>query len=376
MLYHSVQLMIYMESKMKHVLVLGAGNIGRFISLLLMRKYKVTLADIQHNHKLVKNVNFMVIDANDADSLKNTINATKVDVVVSCLPHFLTKKVADVVIGLGKHYFDITEDVATTAHNYQAANSSAGMVVPQCGLAPGFVSIVAQHLMRDFDSIDAVRMRVGALPIHVSNALQYALTWSTDGLINEYIQDTEVLRNGKKALLPALTGLETLKIDGLTYEAFHTSGGVGSLVNSNVSRVKNMDYKTIRYPGHCEKMHFLLKQLHLEQHPDWMKQILENAIPQTTQDMVLIYVSVVGKKDNILLETNYAKKFYSVNMFEQTWSAIQLCTGSSLCAVLDMLLSSDTKSGLVKQESIQFEAFVQNEFGRIFSNENEEALNV
>lgn len=355
---------------MQHILVLGSGKIGGVIAKFLSKKYQVTLAAIQHNVQF-QDINMLIIDATDTSVLTKTIKELKVDAVISCLPHFITKEVAKTVIESGKHYFDLTEDVATTAAVQKLANTCKSLVVPQCGLAPGFVSIVAQHMMQEFDELDIVKMRVGALPIHVSNALQYALTWSTDGLINEYIQDSVVLRSGKKITMPGLSGLETLKIDGLTYEAFHTSGGIGSLVDSFVGRVKHMDYKTIRYPGHCDKMQFLLKQLQLENHPEWMKQILENAIPQTTQDMVLIYVSVIGKKDGVLLDRHYAKKFYSTIIDGREISAIQLCTSASAAAVVDLMLNSNKKKGFVRQEQIDFKEFVSNPYGSFFKPEKE-----
>lgn len=352
---------------MQHIMVMGAGKIGSYVSRLLSSKYKITLADLQNSEKIDQGVNLLVLDASDPNTIISAIKKHKIDAVISCLPHFITKNAAYAVIEAGKHYFDLTEDVATSKIIIKKASNASSLVVPQCGLAPGFVSIVAQHLMSGFDNVEFVKMRVGALPMHVSNALQYALTWSTDGLINEYIQDTLVLRNSKKIIMPGLSGLETLKIDGLTYEAFHTSGGVGNLVNSCVDKVKNLDYKTIRYPGHCEKMNFLLKHLQLEHHPSWMKQILENAIPQTNQDMVLVYVSVTGKKDSRLMEKHYSKKFYPVQKFGRQWSAIQQCTASSVCAVVDLLLSGQgSSSGVVHQEEISYKNFIASDFGHIF----------
>ena len=99
-------------------------------------------------------------------------------------------------------------------------------------LAPGFISIIANDLMRHFPTLDTVKMRVGALPTNISNALQYSLTWSTDGLINEYGNLCQAIENGEKVDLLPLEGLEEIKIDGLTYEAFNTSGGIGSLVQT------------------------------------------------------------------------------------------------------------------------------------------------
>ena len=135
-------------------------------------------------------------------------------------------------------------------------------------------------------------MRVGALPTNISNALQYSLTWSTDGLINEYGNPCDAIENGKAVRLLPLEGLEEIKIDGLTYEAFNTSGGIGSLADTYHGKVKHFSYKTIRYPGHCEKIKFLMNDLKLNDDRDTLKRIFEHAIPKTFQDVVLVYVSV------------------------------------------------------------------------------------
>lgn len=351
---------------MKQILILGSGNIGGVLALMLAKKYKVTLAAIKHDVKLSSDIEMVVLDATSSSALQDLMNQKKIDAVISCLPHFITQQVAKTIIAAGIAYFDLTEDVVTTKKIASYAKNAKNIVVPQCGLAPGFISIITKNIMQHFDEIDSVKMRVGALPINVSNALQYALTWSTDGLINEYIQDSIVLRDYKKIVMPGLSGLETLKIDGLTYEAFHTSGGVGSLVDSFVGRVNNMDYKTIRYPGHCEKMQFLLKQLQLENHPDWLKQILENAIPRTSQDMVLVYVSVIGKQNGLLIDRHYVKKFYSSTINSYEVNAIQRCTSASAAAVLDLLINSEVKSGIIRQEEIDFNAFINNQYGALF----------
>src|SRR5207253_7282400 len=137
------------------------------------------------------------------------------------------------------------------------------------------------ELMQHFSELDAVKMRVGALPVNISNALQYSLTWSTDGLINEYGNHCKAIENGEEVTLLPLDDLEEVKIDGLTYEAFNTSGGIGSLAESWKGKVNSLSYKTIRYPGHCAKIRFLMNDLHLNHDRNTLKRILEGAIPKT-----------------------------------------------------------------------------------------------
>jgi saccharopine dehydrogenase-like NADP-dependent oxidoreductase len=236
--------------------------------------------------------------------------------------------------------------------------------VPQCGLAPGFISIIANELMTHFEELDTVKLRVGALPINPSNALKYSLTWSTDGLINEYGNLCYGVENGAEIALLPLEGYETLEVDGLLYEGFNTSGGIGTLAETYRGRVKTMNYKTLRYPGHCEKVHFLMQDLKLNRDRNTLKHILENAVPKTLQDVVLIYASVTGKRQGELFEENYVKKVYPQKIAGRLWSAIQVTTASGLCAVLDLLLQApEPRRGFVTQESVTYRDFLDNRFG-------------
>ena len=169
--------------------------------------------------------------------------------------------------------------------------------MPQCGLAPGFISILAYHLTRPFDVSDTVHMRVGALPQFPSNALNYNLTWSTDGLINEYCNPCQAIHEGRLIEALPLDGLESFSLDGVRYEAFNTSGGLGTLCETLDGRVRELNYRTIRYRGHRDLMAFLLDDLRLGQRREVLKDILEHAIPITLQDVVVIFCNVTGWQD-------------------------------------------------------------------------------
>ena len=211
--------------------------------------------------------------------------------------------------------------------------------MPQCGLAPGFISIAGGELIRHFDSLRSVRLRVGALPQHPHNVLKYSLTWSTEGLINEYGNPCEAIVDGRTVEVRPLEGMEEIEIDGTLYEAFNTSGGLGSLAQSFGSSCESMDYKTIRYPGHCEQMRLLMNDLKLNQDRGTLKRILENAVPQTLQDVVIVYAAVTGMQNGELREENYVSKIYPQIIAGRLWSAIQVSTASGLCAVLDLVLT-------------------------------------
>lgn len=361
---------------MHRVLIAGAGKIGSLIAALLANSndYTVFLADININTSQAKrlssktpNLNLVQLDAQNTTDVADFLRKNSLHTVVSSLPYYCNTAIAMVAKEFNLNYFDLTEDTRSAGVINELASSVTNTFMPQCGLAPGFISIVANHLIQHFPKLDTVKMRVGALPINISNALQYSLTWSTDGLINEYGNLCYGLENSKTVQLAPLDDLEEIKIDGLTYEAFNTSGGIGSLASTYADRIKQLNYKTIRYPGHCEKMRFLMNDLQLNHDRATLKRILENVIPKTGQDVVLVYVSVTGLQDNQLMEENYVKKFYSKKMYDLEWSAIQLTTASSLCAVLDIVTNQPDKfHGLVKQEQISLEALTRNRFGNYF----------
>ena len=168
------------------------------------------------------------------------------------------------------------------------------------------------------------------------------------------------------ALMP-LEGYETIEMDGLLYEAFNTSGGLGTLADTYAGKVRNLNYKTLRYPGHREKMWFLMNDLKLNQDRDTLKRILENAIPKTLQDVVLIYVSVTGRRNGDLYEESHVQKIYPQAIGGKVWSAIQIATAAGLCAVLDLVLAQgDRYQGFVTQESFPLSAFQANRFGRFY----------
>ena len=362
---------------MKKILILGAGRVGSLTACLLVDsgKYIVHLSDkiiadnqpVLQNH--ISNLKYVVLDATNPSALKKHIEENSFDAVVSCLPFFLNKEIAKVACELGLNYFDLTEDVETTNHVKSLAESSTGFFSPQCGLAPGFISIVANQLMQEFEVVDDVRMRVGALPLNISNTLQYGLTWSTEGIVNEYIKPCTAVVSGKNAMLAPLSDVEEIKIDGLTYEAFNTSGGVGSMIETYKGRVKNLNYKSVRYPGHCEKMKFLIEDMKLGDNPELLCKIVDDAIPRINQDMVLIYVSVSGTRNGMKSERHYAQKFPSKIMFEKRFSALQLTTATSLCVSIDVLLNSkENVKGFINQESISLDTFYSNTFGDYYKN--------
>ena len=362
---------------LKSVLVLGAGKIGSLITCMLGSSddYHVLLVnddgkpaqDLIDRFELT-NVDIAELDAQDEARLSALVKNNSFNAIVSCLPYYCNPKVADIAKANQVHYFDLTEDVSVTRHIKRISENLNTVFMPQCGLAPGFISIAANSIMQEFDKIDTVKMRVGALPVNQNNALKYSLTWSTDGLINEYGNTCYGIENGDEVNLLPLEGLESIVLDGVVYEAFNTSGGLGTLAESYREKVSTMNYKTVRYPGHCKDIKLLMNDLKLNHDRVTLKRILENAVPQTKQDVVLIYVSVTGLRQNDLYEQNMVKKIYPREILGEKWSSIQVTTAAGLCGVMDIVLNDvDNYHGFTTQEQIPLDAFLSNRFGRYYN---------
>jgi saccharopine dehydrogenase-like NADP-dependent oxidoreductase len=362
---------------MPKVLILGAGKIGALISGLLAESgsYEVHLADVNgdaaksvvnaHGHS---NLHAHTVDAADGAALDAQLKRHPADAVISSLPYYCNVAVAEAARRAGIHYFDLTEDVEVTREVRRISDGSAQAFVPQCGLAPGFISIAANELIGHFDELRTVKLRVGALPQHPNNVLKYSLTWSTEGLINEYGNPCEAIVDGRRVEVAPLEGLEEIEIDGTLYEAFNTSGGLGSLAETYGGRSRNMDYKTMRYPGHCAQMRLLMNDLKLNHDRGTLKRVLENAVPQTLQDVIIIYVAVTGKQDGDLREENYVNKVYPQMIAGRLWSAIQVTTASGICAVVDLVVNSGGRHrGFVRQEDFRLLDVLQNRFGRHYA---------
>ncbi|CAN7316765.1 saccharopine dehydrogenase C-terminal domain-containing protein [Pararhizobium sp. LjRoot238] len=353
---------------MKNIVVIGAGKIGSTIARLLAHSgdYHVTLADRSAEQLAMIETHDAIataeIDIADSDALVGLL--TGKFAVLSAAPFHLTIAIAEAASKAGVHYLDLTEDVESTRRVKAIAETANTAFIPQCGLAPGFISIVANDLANHFDTLDSVRMRVGALPQYPSNALNYNLTWSTDGVINEYIEPCEAIVEGQLIEVPALEEREEFSLDGVTYEAFNTSGGLGTLCESLKGKVRTLNYRTIRYPGHAAIMKALLNDLGLRHRREVLKDIFENALPSTMQDVVIIFVTVAGRKDGRLVQETYANKVYSAVVAGRMMSAIQITTACSICAVLDMLAKGELPSkGFIRQEEIGLDAFLKSRFG-------------
>ncbi|NRO96794.1 NAD(P)H-binding protein [Paraburkholderia sp. NMBU_R16] len=359
------------------VAIVGAGLIGHTIARMLRGTgdYEVAAFDrdpVALEKLAAQGISTYRVDSADANALKAALNGF--DALVNALPYYLAVNVAAAAKAAGVHYFDLTEDVRATHAIRSLADGAAHAFMPQCGLAPGFIGIAAHELANRFSQVRDVKMRVGALPQFPTNALKYNLTWSVDGLINEYCQPCEAIRDSRKQWVQPLEGLEHFSLDGTEYEAFNTSGGLGTLCETLSGRVETLDYKSVRYPGHRDLMQFLLEDMRLASDRDTLKSMMRRAVPSTAQDVVLIFVTVTGMRDGQLVQEVFTRKVFAKDLCGVAMSAIEITTAGAMCAVLDLFRENRLpRSGFIRQEQVSMREFLANRFGRLYDGATLEA---
>jgi saccharopine dehydrogenase (NAD+, L-lysine-forming) len=353
-----------------NVLLLGAGHIGYTIAQLLHNTgdYQVVVADRDANSlSAIAELGIATLELDSTDGVALEQAMADQDAVLNALPYHMAIGVAKAAKNSNTHYFDLTEDVHATKTIMELAKDAQVAFMPQCGLAPGFIGIAAHSLASRFDKVREVKMRVGALPEFPTNSLKYNLTWSVDGLVNEYCHPCEAIRNGRLQLVQALEGLEHFSLDGVEYEAFNTSGGLGTLCETLKDQVETLDYKTVRYPGHRDLMKFLLEDLRLSDNQEKLKDILRGAVPSTMQDVVLVFVTVSGLKDGKLVQQVFSRKIFADVRNGRVTSAIQITTAAGICAALDLFRAKQLpQSGFISQEQVSLDDFLANRFGKAY----------
>lgn len=352
------------------IALLGAGHIGQTIAHLLHETGDYQVSVLDRDARALERLREVgigteTLNTADEETLIKVIEGKQV--VVNALPYHLAITAARAAKKAGSHYFDLTEDVAATKEIMRLADDASTAFMPQCGLAPGFIGIVANHLARSFETLHSIKMRVGALPEFPTNALKYNLTWSVDGLVNEYCHDCEIVHDGEWRKALPLEGLERLSLDGIEYEAFNTSGGLGTLCETLEGKVQNLDYKTIRYLGHRDLMSFLLRDLQLKDDQEILKAIMRRSMPATMQDVVIVFVKVSGKRSGSLVEEVFARKIFAQRQGTGGLSAIQITTAAGICAAVDLFREQKLpQAGFIRQEQVHLPDFLNNRFGNAY----------
>ncbi|MFT7432621.1 MAG: saccharopine dehydrogenase-like NADP-dependent oxidoreductase [Alphaproteobacteria bacterium] len=347
-----------------NIIVMGMGKVGQLVGHMLHdTNFNVTGVDTDEKKFAFKTINLNVTDKNAviAELKKN-------DAVVSCLPYNLNIDLSTWAHEAGIHYFDLTEDVTTTNHIRNLAKTSKGVMAPQCGLAPGFIGIVGADLSTRFETLRSVELRVGALPQHPRGKLGYAFNWSAEGVVNEYLNACEVIKNGERAVVPALEGLETIVIDGNELESFTTSGGLGTMCETFEGQVRELNYKTMRYPGHCALMRFFFHELHMQDNRQQAGDILVNAKPPVNDDVVYVHAAIEGQQKGQMFREEFVEAYYPQEICGKEQRAISWTTAASICAVIEMVKKGVLPSkGFIKQEDISLKEFFKTKNGGYYT---------
>jgi lysine 6-dehydrogenase len=311
------------------IIVLGAGMMGRAIAYDLSEHSnfkEITIADNDRNtlksaEKFLENeeINFDILDAENKDDVKNKFQ--KYDIVISAIPYHFNCALTKIAIETNTHFLDLGGNNSVVEKQRslsEQAKENKVLVIPDCGLAPGLTSVVVRDAVDFFDSVEYVKIRVGGLPQDPKPPFNYQIIFSPNGLINEYVEDAIVLDNGKIITKKSMTEIEEVRFPEPfgKLEAFMTSGGCSTLPFTFKDKIGYLDYKTIRYPGHCEKMKTFLdlglgseKEVSIGDQKIIPRKVLINLllsyIPTTGKDVTLIKVLSKGIKDKKSVELGY-----------------------------------------------------------------------
>ncbi len=300
------------------MLVLGAGRMGLGAVHDLVSQSdvtEVTVADYDRSKaediaaRYPAKARAAQIDCNDQAAVVALMGGHAS--AISCVNYWLNERLARAAIEAGTHFCDLggNNDVVDAELALDAEARAAGVnIVPDCGLAPGMVAVLAAHGALQFETLDAIHIRVGGLPQTPKPPLDYQLVFSVEGLINEYIEPARVIRDGKVTIVESMTELETLHFPDPfgVMEAFQTSGGTSTLVETFLGQVRDLDYKTIRYPGHCAKFKTMIdlglcssEPITVDGTPVKPRRVLGDLLvknlPHDEPDAVLVRVEFVGQ---------------------------------------------------------------------------------
>ncbi|MBD3258354.1 hypothetical protein GF377_07960 [candidate division GN15 bacterium] len=306
------------EKSVMKIAVIGAGLMGRAAVYDLARLDDVEQVGVfDISQQLAEEVGAKYgndkiatgqLDAGDEQWARKVL--ADYDAAVSCVTYRYNPGLTQAAIAAGCHMVDLggNNDVVNTQRGMDAEAKKAGViVVPDCGLAPGMVSVIVADGVSRFDSVKSVKIRVGGLPQSPRGALRYQMVFSAEGLINEYWEPCVILKDGVKATVNPMTEIESLEFDGIgQLEAFYTSGGTSTLPDTYQGKVDFLDYKTIRYPGHCELFRPMLEIGLASRKPidvdgqtveprAVFKGVLDRNLSYGDLDMVLLRVTVEGK---------------------------------------------------------------------------------
>ena len=369
---------------MNKIVIVGAGGIGRAVGLILAEnksfETKIFIGDlylkvakeaaqwIEEGIGKSEEVTPFDMPAEGASDEMIEILKTS-DILLDCLPGSQAPRMAQLCVDYDLHYANLTEYVKETNEVIEIAKDSDRGFVLQTGLAPGFINVLGMKLFQDFcaqhgvSKIDKMEMKVGALTKHARAPHFYGFTWSPVGVATEYLKPCVAVRNHVKVLLPALSERATLMVDGLTLEDNLTSGGAADLPDALVGKVKDLDYKTLRFPGHYQWVDNILSIT--PEGKDRVKKLqstMQEFVPAVEEDQVIIYASVQGKdKNGVLRAMEGSYRILPMKVGTKTLRAIQTTTAAPLAECARMLATGKWK-GVVFQSQLDPESFMNGPF--------------
>lgn len=368
------------------IFIAGAGGIGKAVGLILMNadffKTEIVLGDI--SEEALEETKRFISEGIGSDYGISTFLMSKSDhdenlpgilascnIILDCLPGSLAPRMARYALQNNCHYANLTEYVNETEQIKLMAHNANTAFVLQTGLAPGFINILACQQYNEFSEkfgvkiLDSMKMKVGALSKHATSPHFYAFTWSPIGVATEYLRDAYIVRDFKKITVPALSGRENIIIAGDEYEDNFTSGGAADLPEAFSGKIKDLDYKTLRYPGHYAWVESALTTIPSDENSiKVLEQIMLNNIPSVENDVVVIYASVQGKdKFGRIRRRESSYKIYPTYVGNKKLRAIQTTTASAICEVARMLSENDWK-GPIFQSMIPPSDFLNGPFIR------------
>ena len=312
-----------------NVLILGAGRMGRAIAFDCLKQRdvkKVIVAD--KSEEQIKTSLHGIEDPKLHSAIIDVTNLNEVaslmagnSVVISAVPYMYNLNLAKTAVETGCNFCDLggnTDIVHEELKLNEQAVSNNVTLIPDCGLAPGLANVISAYLIEEFEEVDSVKIRVGGLPMDPVPPLNYMQLFSVHGLLNEYIGDAVTISNGKIELKPAMSGLEDISIgeEFPEMEAFYTLGGTSTLPDTYFGRVKNLDYKTIRYKGHCNLIKAMfdigladLDEVGLDSGKvvprELLAAMLEKNLPADGMDVTLVKIEVTGVKSGKKLRSTW-----------------------------------------------------------------------
>jgi hypothetical protein len=272
---------------------------------------------------------------------------SKADILLDCLPGSQAPRMAGLARQNHLHYANLTEYVKETNEVVEIAQDAEQGFLLQTGLAPGYVNVLGHSLFQRFcqtygvDSVDVLQMRVGALTATARPPHFYGFTWSAIGVATEYVEPATVVRDGRRTTQPSLTGRELVTLEGVAYEEALTSGGAADLPAALEGRVRTLDYKTLRYPGHYSWVQNLLDEAPAgSDRSSYLLRRMEEVVPMVEDDLVVIYAAVEGRAaDGFLRRLEASRLIKPCRVGARTLKAIQATTAAGLAESARLLLT-------------------------------------